>query len=137
MNMVHLDWQPVILLKPLRLPFDRYAGLSVRRAYLALDAGQLLYADWTLEADERCAELVCPTGWRGWKPHASLTLPLRLEGKSVRMIPSGTWLLPYSDALFTLYNAANTGLSQLMQQVETLPTNPVTLTALTRLTHLL
>lgn len=133
MSTVHLDWQPVILLKIVRLPFRDYGGLSVQRAYLALDAERLLYADWTLEADERNATLICPTGWRQSAP---LILPLRLEGSGARLLPSGTWLLPYSDALFALYNAANTSFTQFIQRIDVQPTDPVTLALLTRFTQL-
>lgn len=134
MSTVHLDWQPVILLKTLRLPFRGYGGLSVQRAYLALDAERLLYADWTLEADERSATLICPTGWNQPAP---LTFPMRLEGSGAHLIPSGTWLLPYSDALFALYLRANASFTRLIHQIDMYPTDPVTLAALTRLAQLL
>ena len=134
MSTVHLDWQPMILLKTLRLPFKGYGGLSVQRAYLALDAERLLYADWTLEADERRIPLVCPTGWMHPAP---LTLPARLEGSRARLIPSGTWLLPYSEALFALYLSANASFTQLIRRIDMQPTDPVTLAALTRLAQLL
>lgn len=134
MSTVHLDWQPVILLKIVRLPFRDYGGLSVQRAYLALDAERLLYADWTLEADERSATLICPTGWMQPAP---LTFPVRLEGSGAHLIPSGTWLLPYSDALFALYLGANATFTQLVRQIDMQPTDPVTLATLTRLTQLL
>ena len=57
-TLTHLDWQPVILLKVVRLPFGGWGGLSLQRAYLALDNERLLYADWTLEADERAEAVV-------------------------------------------------------------------------------
>lgn len=132
--LTHLDWQPVILLKIVRLPFRDYGGLSLQRAYLALEEGRLLYADWTLEADERSAALVYPTGWTR---HTPFTLPVRLEGNGARRIPAGTWLLPYSDALFTLYSTANASFTHLMRRIEIQPTDPVTLAALTGLTQLL
>ena len=45
-DLTHLDWQPVILLKVVRVPFGGIGGLSLKRAYLALYDRQLLYADW-------------------------------------------------------------------------------------------
>lgn len=59
----HLDWQPVILLKIVRLPFSTWDGLSLKRAYVALNSERLLYADWTLEANQRAENVVCATGW--------------------------------------------------------------------------
>ena len=60
-TLTHLNWQPVILLKVVRLPFSDLGGLSLKRAYLAQEEGRLLYADWTLEAAERAEPFVSAT----------------------------------------------------------------------------
>jgi hypothetical protein len=52
-----------MLLKIVRLPFSDTGSLSVRRCYIAVHQEKLLYADWTLEAEERSAALVGPIGW--------------------------------------------------------------------------
>ncbi|MDX1992541.1 MAG: hypothetical protein SF029_09130 [bacterium] len=128
MSTVHLDWQPVILLKIVRLPFKDYGGLSVQRAYLALDAGRLLYADWTLEADERSATLICPTGWTRLDSACAAHIPYALGRQ---------WGAPYSDGLFALYLRANASFTRFIRRIDMYPTDPVTLATLTRLTQLL
>jgi len=57
-DLTHLDWQPAILLKVVRVPFGGIGGLSLKRAYLAQDERRLLHADWTLEATEHAEGLV-------------------------------------------------------------------------------
>lgn len=135
MNMLtHLNWQPVILLKVIRLPFGNWGGLSLERAYLALDASRLLYADWTLEADERTEALVCSTGWTlTAMPNAAF----RLHGKGAKFLPSGTWILPYSEHLFTLYDVTALTLVRLIRQIDSYPIDPLTLAFLSRLSQLL
>jgi len=130
----HLDWQPVILLKVVRLPFSAVGGLSVKRAYIALDEGRLLYADWTLEASERCELLVCSTGWVLTTP---FHLPVRLSGKGMHLIPAGTWLLPYTDSLFMLYRTTSNFLSRLTTRIDQQPIDPAMIATLIRFTHLL
>ena len=132
-SLTQLDWQPIILLKIVRLPFGSWGGLSLKRAYLAHDVGRLLYADWTLEASERAEGLVCTTGW---KLTSMPTAPFRLQGKGAKIIPSGTWVLPYTDPLFTLYRGAENTLTRLIQQVDQQPTDPVIISTLIRLAQL-
>jgi hypothetical protein len=132
-TLTHLPWQPVILLKVVHSPFSISHGLSVQRAYLALDAGHLLYADWTLEAAERCAALVCPTGWHLATLPAA---PMQLTGAGFKRIPSGTWILPYDDSVYALYTAVNQVLDQLVRRIEAQPTDPVTVATLHHLVHL-
>ncbi len=130
----HLDWQPVILLKVVRPPFGGWGGLSLQRAYLALDHERLLYADWTLEAGERAEAVVFATGW------ALPALPngaFRLQGHGGRFLPSGTWILPYNESMFALYGTATASMSRLIQYVDQQPTNPMTLSLLSRLSQLL
>lgn len=135
MNMLtHLDWQPVILLKVVRLPFSGWGRLSLTRAYIALKDGSLHYADWTLEADERAAGTTCVTGWMF---NVMPPFPFRLYGKGAKLIPSGTWTLPYTDSLFTLYNRTNTTLTQLVKHIDQHPTDPSTISALFKLNQLL
>jgi len=133
-DLTHLDWQPVILLKVVRVPFGGIGGLSLKRVYIALDDGQLLYADWTLEADERAEGLVCATGWA----MASLpNVPFKLQGKGAKIIPSGTWVLPYSDHLYSLYGRAADILTLLIKRIDSHPTADATITLLIRLSQIL
>lgn len=135
-SLTHLAWQPVILLKIVRMPFGVSTGVSLKRAYLALHEGRLLYADWTLEAAERTQTLVSSTGWIF--PHiSSLDLPLQLQGQSPRIIPSGTWVLPYSEGVFRVYATLNSTLSHLTTQIDRHPIHPTTIAKLIRLTRLL
>jgi hypothetical protein len=133
-DLTHLDWQPVILLKVVRLPFGGIGGLSLKRGYLTLHEGQLLYADWTLEASERSEPLVCATGWTFTSP---LEYPERLQGKGAHLIPSGTWALPYSDPLYSLYRYTSTLLTHLIQRIDAQPTADATITLLVRLSQIL
>lgn len=89
-TLTHLDWQPVILLKIVRVPFGGWGGLSLKYAYIALDDEHLLYADWTLEAAERAEALVCVAGWT---LSALPDAPIQLRGIGAKVIPTGTWLL--------------------------------------------
>ena len=133
-TLTHLDWQPVILLKVVRIPFGGWGGLSLKRAYLALHGKRLLYADWTLEAAERAESLVCATGWT---MPALPDAPLQLKGTGAKVIPTGTWVLPYTDSLFTLYSTANATLSRLIKRIDQHPTDPRTLSILINLSQLL
>ncbi len=85
-TLTHLNWRPVILLKIVRLPFGTLGGLSLKRCYLALEGQRLLYADWTLEADERAESLVCAAGWL--LPTLP-DMPTQLKGAGAKLIPSG------------------------------------------------
>lgn len=130
--LTHLDWQPVILLKVVRLPFSDLGGLSLKCAYLAHDSGRILYADWTLDAAERAEPLVFATGWT----FTSMPmLPFLLQGDGAKRVPSGTWVLPYKDSLYTLYGTASTALARLLHQIDQRPTDPNTITSLIRLTE--
>lgn len=64
-------------------------------------------------------------------------MPVQLKGAGARLIPSGTWVLPYSDSLYALYIVASASLIRLIKCVETHPTDPHTLTALTSLSQVL
>ncbi len=131
--LTHLDWQPVILLKIVRMPFGGWGGLSLQPAYLTLHDGRLLYADWTLEADERAIGTTCVTGWTF---DAMPPLPFRLHGKGAKLVPSGTWALPYTDGLFTLYSRANAAMTHLLRHIDQHPTDPRTISTLIHLSHL-
>lgn len=132
--LTHLEWQPVILLKVVQPPFGGWGGLSLNRAYLALHNAHLIYADWTLEASERAVGTTCVTGWMS---DALPLLPLQLHGKGAKVIPSGTWLLPYTNELFTLYNRANATLASLVERIDKHPANPRTISTLMYLIKLL
>jgi len=133
-TLTHLDWQPVILLKVVRIPFGGWGGLSLKRAYLALHGKRLLYADWTLEAAERAESLVCAAGWI---LNELTKAPIQLRGIGAKIIPTGTWLLPYSDNLFTLYSATNTSLARLTRHIDQHPTDPRIIATLINLSQFL
>ena len=116
-----LTWQPVMVLKSIRVPFGGFGGILVKRAYLALYKSKLLYADWTLEASERRRELVCATGWTFRDP---LVPPLRLEERGAHLIPSGTWVFPYDEGLFSLYSQLECLLDTLGEQIDQQPISP-------------
>ncbi|MBK9750796.1 MAG: hypothetical protein IPO91_29095 [Chloroflexi bacterium] len=129
---IGLDWQPVVLLKVIRFPFDDLCGLSLKRAYLANDNGRILYADWTLDATERAEPLVFATGWT----FTSMPLlPFLLQGDGAKRVPAGTWVLPYKDSLYSLYSSASAVLARLFRQIDQHPTDPNTITTLIRLTE--
>jgi hypothetical protein len=132
--LTYLDWQTVILLKVVRMPFGGWGGLSLQRAYLALHDGRLLYADWTLEAAERAIGTTCVTGWTF---DVLPPLPYQLHGKGAKIVPSGTWALPYTDNLFTLYSRANILLTHLVKRIDQHPTDPRTISTLITLSQLL
>lgn len=132
--LTHLDWQPVVLLKVVRMPFGGWGGLSLQRAYLALHDGRLLYADWTLEADERFTGTTCATGWTF---DALPPLPFRLHTTGAKIIPSGTWALPYTDSLFTLYSQANAALAHFVKRIDQHPVDPRTISTLIHLSKIL
>jgi hypothetical protein len=114
--------------------FGVSAGLSLGRCYLALHDQRLLLADWTLEADER-ARKPWSAPPAGRFPAFPLP-PVRLHGSGARIIPSGTWLLPYSDSRFALYHAASAALVHLLDRIDADPSDPRTLSDLARLGQL-
>lgn len=133
-----LDWQPVLLIKVLRLPYgEANTGLSVKRLYLALHPSGILRADWTLPADERFLPLVQLIGW---KPERDVPFDLPIQyqrgmrGRSVALIPSGTWVLPYDDAQYHLYERVQTTIHTMLERVGRAPTAPQTIRLLTRWT---
>jgi hypothetical protein len=131
-TLTHLNWQPVVLLKVVQLPFADLGGVSLKRAYLAHHNGRVLYADWTLDATERAEPLVFATGWSF---PSMPTLPYRLHGDGAKRVPSGTWVLLYKDSLYTLYSTASAVLARLLHRIDQRPTDPTTLTTLIRLSE--
>lgn len=131
-----LDWKPILLVKVTRLPFgETHTGLSVKRLYLAQHPEGILRADWTLPADERFLPLVQLTGW---KPERDVPFDLpiqyqrRSSDRSAAVIPSGTWVLPYDDAHYQLYERVRLTIHAILEQVEKAPTKAQTLHMLTR-----
>jgi hypothetical protein len=130
-----LDWKPVLLVKVTRLPFgDTHTGLSVKRLYLAQHPEGILRADWTLPADERFLPLVQLTGWKPERDVPFL-LPIQYQRRgssSAVVMPSGTWVLPYEDAHYQLYERVRLTIHAILEQVEKAPTKAQTLHMLTR-----
>jgi hypothetical protein len=121
--------------KVTRLPFgDTHTGLSVKRLYLAQHPEGILRADWTLPADERFLPLVQLTGWKPERDVPFL-LPVQYQRRgssSAVVIPSGTWVLPYEDAHYQLYERVRLTIHAILEQVEKAPTKAQTLHMLTR-----
>ncbi len=133
-----LDWKPILLVKVTRLPFgETHTGLSVKRLYLAQHPEGILRADWTLHADERFLPLVQLTGW---KPERDVpfTLPMQYQrggrNDSAALIPAGTWVLPYNDTQYQLYERVQLTLYTVLEQVNQAPTDSRTLRMLVRWT---
>lgn len=133
-----LDWKPVLLVKVTRLPFaDTHTGLSVKRLYLAQHPDGILRADWTLPADERFLPLVQLTGW---KPERDVPFVMPVQyrrdrsSSSAAVIPTGTWVLPYDNAHYQLYDRARLTLHAVLEQVNQAPTDSRTLRTLVRWT---
>ena len=134
----HLDWKPVFLVKVIRPPFcETFIGLSVKRLYLAVHPEGILRADWTLPADERFYPLV---QWVGWRPLRDIPLnrPVKFQNEGnprmISLIPAGTWILPYDDQQYRLYERMQTVLHLNLEQIDTSPLAPETLKLLTRWT---
>ena len=130
----------------LRALFSRFASFSFRLEgpasfpdvlYLAPHPSGILRADWTLPADERFLPLVQLIGW---KPERDVPFDLPIQyqrgvrGRSVALIPSGTWVLPYDDAQYQLYERVLTMIHTMLEQVGRAPTAPQTIRMLTRWT---
>jgi hypothetical protein len=45
--LIHLDGQPVLLLKVVRVPFGRWRGVSLKRVSIAMDDQRLLLSDYS------------------------------------------------------------------------------------------
>jgi len=133
-----LDWKPTLLVKVTRLPFgDTHTGLSVKRLYLAQHPEGILRADWTLPADERFLPLVQFTGWNPERD-VPFALPVQYQrgssSHSTAVIPTGTWVLPYDDAHYWLYEQVRLNLHAVLEQVHHAPTDSRTLRTLVRWT---
>jgi len=131
-----LDWKPVLLVKVTRLPFgETHTGLSVKRLYLAQHPEGILRADWTLSADERFLPLVQLIDWKSAR-NLSFELPVQYQRSrdehAASIIPSGTWMLPYDEEQYQLYEKVRVTIHRMLQRVETAPTDPRTLRALAR-----
>jgi hypothetical protein len=131
-----LDWKPILLVKVTRLPFgEMHTGLLVKRLYLAEHPDGILRADWTLAADERFYPLVQLVGWKPLRD-VPFKPPVKFQrqgdARVVSLIPSGTWVLPYDDEQYHLYERVQITLQTMLEQVEKSPTNAQTLHMLTR-----
>ena len=132
----HLAWKPVLLIKVMRLPFgETYGGLSLKRIYLAQHPKGILRADWTLPADERFLPMVQFTGWKPERD-VSFTLPVQyqpgISHRGIALIPAGTWVIPYADTHYQLYERVRLSLHTMLEQVNKSPTDPQTLYLLSR-----
>jgi hypothetical protein len=133
-----LDWRPVLLVKVTRLPFgETNTGLSVKRLYLAQHPEGILRADWTLPADERILPLVQLTGWNPERD-VPFELPIQYQrgrrDRNAVIIPSGTWVLPYAEEQYQLYERVRLTIHTMLERVNKAPADPQTLRLLTRWT---
>lgn len=132
----NLDWKPVLLVKVTRMPvMDTHTGLSVKRLYLAEHPDGILRADWTLAADERFYPLVQLVGWKPrrdgpFKP--PVKFQCQGDARVASLIPSGTWVLPYADEQYHLYERVQIMLQKILEQVDETPLTPDTLELLAR-----
>ena len=131
-----LDWKPILLVKVTRLPFgETHTGLSVKRLYLAEHPDGILRADWTLAADERFYPLVQLVGWKPLRD-VPFKPPVKFQrqgdARVVSLIPSGTWVLPYDDEQYHLYERVQITLQTMLEQVDETPLAPETLKLLAR-----
>jgi len=120
-----LDWQPVLLVKTTRELFsDTQSGLSVSRAHLALHPDGVMYAAWDIPEEERIYPRALLVGWKPMRD-VPFVPPIQFFRKGdprvSTIIPSGTWVLPYDDALYTLYLRFQRQVQSLMQQIEVDP----------------
>ena len=131
-----LDWKPILLVKVTRLPFgETHTGLSVKRLYLAEHPDGILRADWTLVGDERVYPLVQLVGWKRLRD-VPFKPPVKFQrqgdARVVSLIPSGTWVLPYDDEQYHLYERVQITLQTMLEQVDETPLAPETLKLLAR-----
>lgn len=131
-----LDWKPILLVKVTRLPFgETHTGLSVKRLYLAEHPDGILRADWTLGADERFYPLVQLVGWKPLRD-VPFKPPVKFQrqgdARVASLIPSGTWVLPYDDEQYHLYERVQITFQTMLEQVDETPLAPKTLKLLAR-----
>ena len=124
-DFTHLNWVPVILLKVTQIPFlEASVGLMVQRAYLTEHPDGILRADWTLPADERIFPLVQLVGWQPGRD-VPFTLPVKFrrqgDPRIGSILPSGTWVLPYDETLYRVYEQMRTALTLLITVIEATP----------------
>lgn len=123
-----LNWQAVLLVKVHKQALlPHHFGLSVSRMHLAQHPDGILASGWDVPVEERQyprAQLV------GWKPARDVPfiLPVQFYRKGdprvSTLIPAGTWVLPYDDALYNLYLQFQKQTQSLMQDIEVNPTAP-------------
>jgi len=135
-NLPDLDWQPVLLVKVTREPFTgTRCGVHISRAHMALHPDGVICAAWDIPPEARIyprARLV------GWKPlrDVPFTPPVRFERRGdprvSAIIPNGTWVLPYNQTHYTLYNQLQNGWTALINQIDAQPVSPATIGTLLR-----
>jgi hypothetical protein len=138
-DFTHLDWMPVLLVKVTHVPFlEPSFGLSVKRVYLAEHPDGIIRADWTLPADERFYPLVQLVGWKP-KRDVPFNPPIKFhrqgDPRVISLIPSGTWVLPYIEEQYQLYEQLQTMLGMMLntlKQVDKAPLDSYTFEEITR-----
>ena len=123
-----LDWQAVLLVKVHKQALlPHHLGLSVSRMHVAQHPDGILASGWDVPMEERQylrAQLV------GWKPARDVPFELPVQfyrngdPRVSTLIPAGTWVLPYDDALYNLYLQFQEQTQSLMQDIEANPVTP-------------
>ena len=135
-----LSWQPVLLIKVHKQALlPHHLGLSVSRMHLAQHPDGILASGWDVSVEDRQyprAQLV------GWKPARDVPFELPVQfyrngdPRVSTLIPAGTWVLPYDDALYNLYLQFQKQTQSLMKDIEVNPTAPDLQEALTEFLNL-
>jgi hypothetical protein len=132
-----LDWQSVLLVKVTREPFTGTScSLHVSRAHLGLHPDGVVFSAWDIPENERVYPRILLVGWKPMRD-VPFVLPVQFFRKGdprvSTIIPSGTWILPYDDELYTLYLGFQQQVQSLMQQIEADPLDDKVRITLTRL----
>jgi hypothetical protein len=138
-DLTQLDWIPILLVKVTHVPLlEPSFGLSVKRVYLVEHPDGILSADWTLPADERFYPLVQLIGW---KPHRDVPFkpPIKFQREGdprlISLIPVGTWVLPYDDEQYQLYERVQATLQAMLTLLKQVDKTPLDPEILRRLAH--
>lgn len=135
-----LDWQAVLLVKVHQqvLP-PHYIGLSVSRMHFAQHPDGIVACGWDIPVAERQYPRVQLVGWIPTRD-VPFVLPVQFQHKGdpriATLIPTGSWVLPYDNDLYTIYLHFQQHTQALMQRIEANPLEPDMHTLLRRIVAL-
>ena len=138
-NLISLDWQAVLLIKVHKqVLLPHHLGLSVSRMHFAEHPDGILASGWDVPVEKRQYPRVQLVGWKP-KRDVPFELPVQFYRKGdpriATLIPAGTWVLHYDDALYHLYLQFQQHTQALMQDIQVNPTAPKLRVLLTRLNN--